>query len=277
MTTSDNKPKIPEPFDCLKNPICATPTRFGNTSPAPYQAYCINQGFSVAQDGKSCYVDVNSCVQSNQICSKACLFSGFAPNKDYQPCLIMDKDQFYCDPTYKIKSDYCKQLGYKWVNDHYEYPTHTECEDNTNGYCGQGKITCTERGWTSVNGQCQYKINCLDKLSNYCQNSISICYYLGYVQYLNQSDKYVYYDCAIPDDLNCLAQGADNCASKKYSICSKQGFVQGKNSECTCSGLVYQGACFIIAVNNQGNTNTTQASFLELTIIYLSIIFLVLQ
>ncbi|KAL4477668.1 hypothetical protein ABPG74_002818 [Tetrahymena malaccensis] len=276
LLTSDNKSKIPEPFDCLKNPICATPKRFGNASPAPYNTYCINQGFSVAQDGKSCFVDVNTCVKPGQACSTACQFSGFAKNINDQTCLIMDIDQFYCDPTYKVKSDYCEQLGYKWVNDHYEYPTHAECEDNTNGYCGQGKITCTERGWTAVNGQCQYKINCLDMMSNYCQNSISICYYLGYTQIINQQDNALYYDCGIPENLNCLAQGNKNCASKKYSICTQSGFVQGNNSECICSGLVYQGACYIVNNNQKGNTNT-QASLLRQTIIYLFIIFLLFK
>ncbi|KAL4505564.1 hypothetical protein ABPG73_004449 [Tetrahymena malaccensis] len=281
IIAANGLPQKPQPFDCLRNSICATPSRFGNASPVPYQAYCINQGFSVAQDGKSCFVDVNSCVQlqPDQVCSSACQFSGFAKSDNDGTCLIMDKDQFYCDPTFKVKSDYCDQLGYKWVNDHYEYPTHAECEDNTNGYCAQGKITCTERGWTAVNGQCQHKINCLDKGNNYCQNGISICFYLGYIQDISyDSNQDQIYDCMIPTNLNCIAQGAKNCASKNYSICVQQGFVQGNNSECTCQGTVYQGVCFIVNNNNnnnQGNTSTTLAPRLKINIIYLFIIFLI--
>ncbi|KAL4477669.1 hypothetical protein ABPG74_002819 [Tetrahymena malaccensis] len=278
LYTSDNLVKEPQPFDCIKNPLCVTPKRFGNISPLPYQTYCISKGFSQAEDGQSCFLDVKTCVQASQSCSEACTFSGFAQNVDpdiKSACIIMDKDQFYCDRTYKIKSDYCDSIGYKWVNDHYEYPTHEECEDNANGYCAQGKITCTERGWTAVNGKCQYQINCLDKGKNYCQNNISICFYLGYIQSLTyDADQQVYnYDCALPSNLNCSQQGAKNCASKNFSICVQQGFAQGQNSECTCSGVIYQGVCFIVNNhNNQGNIST-DATILQFKIFYLLIIF----
>ncbi|KAL4482172.1 hypothetical protein ABPG72_014985 [Tetrahymena utriculariae] len=274
----DGTPQAPQPFDCLKNQICATPARFGSASPIPYQADCINQGFSVAQDGKSCFVDVNTCIKQNSTCTNACLFSGFALKKKCKTCLIMDKDQFYCDRTYKVKSDYCKQLGYKWVNDHYEYPTHAECEDNSNGYCGQGKITCTERGWTSINGQCLYKINCLDKGNNYCQNSISICFYLGYIQSISTDiNNDINYDCVNPTNLDCSLSNTQNCASKKYSICVQQGFTQNTNSQCTCSGVVYQGVCFIINANSQGATNFTIATRIDPILFYLLVIMLLLN
>ncbi|KAL4482169.1 hypothetical protein ABPG72_014982 [Tetrahymena utriculariae] len=279
LITSDNLVKEPQPFDCLQKPLCTTPTRFGNISP-PYQTYCIAKGFSQNQDGKSCFLDVKTCVQNTKLCSEACTFSGFAQNAynnttSPYACKIMDKDQFYCDPTYKVKSSYCDSLGYKWVNGHYEYPTHAECEDNSNGFCGYGKISCTLRGWTSVNGKCQYKINCLDKGNNYCQNNISICFYLGYVQSLSYYNFQYNYDCVLPSNLNCSQEGAKNCASKNYSICAQQGFIQGNNSECKCPGVVYQGVCFLINnINNQGNTSI-DSSVLQFNICNLLIIFLI--